>query len=135
MKKLLLLLLLTSVCYSQHLDTYIHSDTLIGGTDTLCVDTLSNRYLYVIITVSDTGSTYTDSVIVEEYDKVTASWVQLDVIDLGDHTDYTLCSPGAGATHKYLIYNPSCDIIRQRLSNATFVNGRRVLTTLKATNY
>ena len=137
MKKLILLLLLTAGIYSQPIDRWVQSDTLIAGTDTLVVDTLKGFTKYCILGVSDTGSTYTDSIYVEIYDKKLAVWMRVGVRNLLDYTDYQVAVAGAGSDRMFLILFPagSADIIiRQRLANATFTNGKRTLTSLRQVN-
>jgi hypothetical protein len=136
MKKLLLLLLLTAGIYGQT-DRWVQTDTLIAGTDSLVVDTLKGFTKYSVLSVKDTGSTYTDTVFVEVYDKMLATWIRIGVRNLLDYTDYQLASPGAGVDRMYLILFPAGSkdiIIRQRLGNAQYVAGRRVLTSLRQVN-
>lgn len=121
----------------ENYDTWIMNDTLIAGTDTLCVDTLKTFVKYAILTVSDTGTTINDSVGVEIYNPKQAVWVRVGVREMMSWTDMPNAYPGGGNTRMFLILFPAFSgetYIRQRLLTSTFTSGNRVLTSLKLVN-
>lgn len=138
MKKLLILaLFIASYSQAQQYDTWVQSDTLVGGTDTLVVDTCKSFIKYAYLTVQDTGTTNTDSVLVDVWDVKLNDWVTVGVRDVLSYTDFPVASPGGGYTKTYLVLYAGLSrysIIRHRLANATFVNGRRVLTSWRFVN-
>lgn len=138
MKKLAFLILLCVIftqSYGQERDRWSKSDTLISGTDSLYVDTLYSKYQFVVLTVRDTGSTLTDSLIVETLDMNYKVWSPVAVINLSDGFAYDYCIPGANKTRSFLIYNPNIYIYRVRLINAQYVAGRTVYISSMAKNY
>jgi len=139
MKKLLFLLLMcvifTQFSYGQERDKWFKSDTIISGTDSLYTDTLFSKYQYVVLTVRDTGTVFTDSLIVETLDMNYKTWSPAAVLSLADGFIYDYIIPGAGVTRKYLIYDPNIYIFRARLLNAQYVAGRTVYISVMAKNY
>ncbi len=141
-KYILALLVILSIqnCYSQSPDYRytVPNDTLIAGTDSIVVDTLSNFggiHNFVYLISRDTGTTYTDSIIVEGYDTYFGTWVSCGMTNMktGVHctaTNTVPVSPDTQSITAYLIDVKYFNIIRQRLINtgAGFISGRRNLT-------
>lgn len=140
MKKLLIIITLfvvTQPFYSQANDKWKNFDTLIAGTDTLVNDTASAFHKYLIVSASDTGSTYTDSVFVEVYDPKLTVWARVGVRDLYDFTDDVAIIPGAGNTRMFLVLYPAFSTgsqVRLRKGNVIYVAGNRTLTSLRWVN-
>ena len=137
MKKLFILILLLTAfgLNAQERDKWSHSDTLISGTDSLYVDTLYSKYMFVVVTVRDTGTTLTDSLQVEVLDMNYKTWSPVSVLNLSDGIIYDYCVAGAGLTRRFLIYDPNIYIFRVRLINAQYVAGRTTYISVMAKNY
>ena len=138
MKKLAFLVLLCVIftqSYGQERDRWSKSDTLISGTDSLYVDTLYSKYQFVVLTVRDTGSTLTDSLIVENLDMNYKVWSPIAVRNLVDFTDTEKVIAGAGNTRQYLILNPNIYIFRVRLLNTQYIANRTTYISIMAKNY
>lgn len=138
-KYILALLVILSIqnCYSQSPDYRytVPNDTLIAGTDSIAVDTLSNwggMHNYVYLISQDTGSTYTDSIVVEGWDTYAQSWIACGMVNMKTNvactsTNTAPVSPETVAVTAYLINVKFFNIIRQRLINsgAGYVAGRK----------
>lgn len=137
MKKLLILILLLTAfgLNAQERDKWSHSDTIISGTDSLYVDTLYSKYQYAVLTVRDTGSTFTDSLQIEVLDMNYKTWSPVSVLNLSDGIIYDYCVAGAGLTRRFLIYDPNIYIFRVRLINTQYVAGRKTFISVMAKNY
>jgi len=154
MKKLLILLALCVISlhsYAQERDTWekmtaLTTDTTgsvqdedsmwVHGTPvTTTTDTLFSRYQYVLLTVQDTGTVFTDSLIIETLDMNYKVWSPVAVLNLSDGIIYDYCIPGAGVTRKYLIYDPNIYIFRVRLLNSQIVQSRTVYLSYMAKKY
>lgn len=137
MKKLfILILLLTAIgLNAQERDKWSHSDTLISGTDSLYVDTLYSKYMFVVVTVRDTGTTLTDSLQVEVLDMNYKTWSPVAVRSLADFSDYEKLIAGAGNSRQFLILNPNIYIFRIRLLNVQYIAGRTTYISVMAKNY
>jgi len=134
----ILLFLICSSVYSQQDKDYRFTtagDTLIAGTDSIAVDTLSNwggLHNYVYLISQDTGSTYTDSIVVEGWDTYAQSWITCGMVNMKTNvactsTNTAPVSPETVAVTAYLINVKFFNIIRQRLINsgAGYVAGRK----------
>ena len=137
MKKLFILILLLTAfgLNAQERDKWSHSDTIISGTDSLYVDTLYSKYQYAVLTVRDTGSTFTDSLQIEVLDMNYKTWSPVSVLNLSDGIIYDYCVAGAGLTRRFLIYDPNIYIFRVRLINTQYVAGRKTFISVMAKNY
>lgn len=137
MKKLLILILLLTAfgLNAQERDKWSHSDTIISGTDSLYVDTLYSKYQFAVLTVRDTGSTFTDSLQIEVLDMNYKTWSPVSVLDLSDGILYDYCVAGAGLIRRFLIYDPNIYIFRVRLINTQYVAGRTTFISVMAKNY
>lgn len=111
-------------------DIYKPADTIRTGTDTLATDTLSGKYNLVQLWVNDTGSTYTDSIVVESYNSKLGGWARIGLRRVKDNV-VTLAANQAGEIAIYELIDPAPNIIRRRLANAVYVSGRRVITQLR----
>lgn len=129
---------LFSTVYSQQDADYRFTtagDTLIAGTDSIAVDTLANwggLHNYVYLISQDTGSTYTDSIVVEGYDSYTGTWISCGMINTKTNvactsTNTAPVSPDTLAVTAYLVNVKFFNIIRQRLINsgAGWITGRK----------
>jgi len=139
MKKLLFLfaicVLFLHTANAQERDKWLHSDTLISGVDSIYVDTLSSKYQFVVVTIQDTGTTYTDSLQVETLDMNYKVWSPVAVRNLIDFTDTEKLIPGAGSTRRYLVLDPNIWVIRIIRYNAQYVAGRTTYISIMAKNY
>lgn len=118
-------------------------DTIIAGTDSIVVDTVGGKYPTLILEVTDTGSTYTDSIMVEvrkTFYTGDTTWYSVNVKDLKDTTSTNVISrigrtgtwASANSTRVYQVMFPVVGFIRYRLLNngAGYVAGRRPKITL-----
>jgi len=144
MKKLLFLLALCVISlhsYAQERDVWERMTTLTIDTAgsvkpvTTSTDTLFSRYQYVVLTVQDTGSVFTDSLIIETLDMSYKVWSPVSVLNLSDGIIYDYCIPGAGNTRKFLIYDPNIFIFRIRVLNTQVLQGRTIYLSIMAKNY
>ncbi len=136
----ILFLLFSAIAFSQQQDYRYttFNDTLIAGTDSIVVDTLANfggihNYIYLIS--QDTGSTYTDSIIVEGYDTYLSQWITCGMVNMKTNvactsTNTPPVSPDTISVTAYLVNVKFFNIIRQRLINsgAGWITGRRNLS-------
>ena len=98
------------------------------GADTIWQDTAYGNFKKIYIGVSDTGATYTDSLIVELWDVLLSVWKPIGVVNQWNGNHYLYICPGAGLKAEYLIGPEDghyiIDIFRIRYVNTEYVAGR-----------
>ena len=102
---------------------YRNSFSLTTG-DSIAQDTLYGNFNKIFIGGSDTGGTFTDSVVTELWDALLSVWKQVGVTNMWNGNFYSYVSPGAGETAEYVLDHEVVDIIRFRLINEEYVSGR-----------
>ena len=102
---------------------YRNSFSLTTG-DSIAQDTLYGNFNKLFIGGSDTGGTFTDSVVTELWDALLSVWKQVGVTNMWNGNFYSYVSPGAGETAEYVLDHEVVDIIRFRLINEEYVSGR-----------
>lgn len=113
-------------------DIYKANDTLVAGAaDSIKVDTLAGKYNKIYLTVTDTGATYTDSLIIEIYNKRLAAWSRVGLTRLLDNA-VTTATNQSNTTAIYLVNTEYADIIRRRIFNQAggYVANRRIISQL-----
>lgn len=130
----LLLVFAGSLQDSQDSGSITHPmyDTLIAGTDSLVVDTLNGNWGKVIVTVTDTGSTFTDSIFFESYSIQQGEWVRMGATDLLTGS-ITTVGANAGTSRMYEMLDKAIFYIRYRRGNLVYTAGAQTLISLKAT--
>lgn len=126
--------------YSQQLDKWkthtFLSDTSATTQDTVWIDTCETRYQYCILTVQDTGATYTDSIAVDVYDRALKIWCVQSVRKMADYDATSVTTlANVNANTQYFILNPAIWAVRVRLKNAKFVFKRTVKVSLLYKTY
>ena len=102
---------------------YRNSFSLTTG-DSIAQDTLYGNFNKLFIGGSDTGGTFTDSVVTELWDALLSVWKQVGVTNMWNGNFYSYVSPGAGETAEYVLDHEVVDIIRFRLINEEYISGR-----------
>lgn len=137
MKKIIIaiILMLAVKAYSQDFaDTFIMSDTLIAGTDSLVIDTLYGNYENVYVSVSDTQATAKDSVAFESWDEKLQTWIRVGAVNTFDNSNVMSGVAITGLPRKFLLNDKAIYILRQRLLQGSYRAGARVLTSVSGIN-
>lgn len=93
--------------------------------DTIKSDTLKSDYNFPCFAMTDTGSTYTDSILVEVYNPESAVWSPVRVRELWSGTESQYAVAGAGQTKTFYIIHPAPYYVRYILVNVQYVPARR----------